>query len=87
MDLNCQDMKPSTEHVSAVGEKSPSGLVDSAQLFLNDTTFTTFTPEEEAALVRKVDWMVMPLMSAVYFLQFIDKNLSKFLLLDKIDRY
>jgi hypothetical protein len=53
--------------------------VDSALRFLHSEEASTehiITAVNERALVRKIDWMIMPLMSAVYFLQYIDKTLS-----------
>jgi len=35
---------------------------------------TEVTPQEEAALVRKIDWALLPLLSAVYGLQYLDKT-------------
>jgi len=34
----------------------------------------TYTPEEEAALLRKIDWHLLPLLCCVYGLQFLDKT-------------
>lgn len=34
---------------------------------------------DEKALVRKIDWMVVPIMFACYFLQYLDKSLRMFL--------
>jgi hypothetical protein len=52
--------------------------VDSALVFLNNAGDVAFTEDEERRLVRKVDWMLLPLLAAVYMLQFVDKNLSMF---------
>jgi hypothetical protein len=35
------------------------------------------TAEGEKALVRKIDWMIMPLMWSCYCLQYLDKTLGK----------
>jgi hypothetical protein len=70
-----EDVKPIAMEVSVVSEEK-SVLVDSALNFLREAGEPTFSLEEEKALVRKVDWMLMPLLAAVYFLQFVDKNLS-----------
>jgi hypothetical protein len=32
---------------------------------------------DEKALVRKIDWMIVPIMFACYFLQYLDKSLRK----------
>jgi len=34
----------------------------------------TATPEEERAVVRKIDMVVLPLMCFVFFLQYLDKQ-------------
>lgn len=36
------------------------------------------TPEDEKRLLRKIDWMIMPLMWACYCLQYLDKTLGNF---------
>lgn len=36
------------------------------------------SPEREKKLLRKIDWMVMPLLWGCYFFQFVDKSLSKY---------
>lgn len=33
---------------------------------------------DEKKLVRKIDWMVMPLMFLCYFLEYLDKSLCKY---------
>jgi hypothetical protein len=33
---------------------------------------------DEKALVKKIDWMIVPLMFACYFLQYMDKSLRTF---------
>ncbi|KZT57449.1 MFS allantoate transporter-like protein [Calocera cornea HHB12733] len=35
---------------------------------------TEITPEEEASLVRKIDWHILPLLCVVYGLQYLDKT-------------
>lgn len=32
---------------------------------------------DEKALVRKIDWMIVPIMFACYFLQYLDKSLRE----------
>ncbi|KEF57192.1 uncharacterized protein A1O9_07382 [Exophiala aquamarina CBS 119918] len=72
-----EDVKAAAKHIPVVdGEKV--GTVDSALTFLHSATVTMTSTEEEKRLVRKVDWMIMPLLSAVYLMQFIDKNLINF---------
>lgn len=53
-----------------------SGDVDEALKFLRDGGTATSTEINERALVRKIDWMMMPLMFCCYFLQYMDKTLS-----------
>ncbi len=69
--------KPIVREVSKIAEEKPA-FADSALSFLHEVGETTFTKDEEKKLVRVVDWMILPLLAAVYFLQFLDKNLSTF---------
>lgn len=59
-------------------ETSPvaSSKADAALDFLQSGDSVSFSEVEEKALVRKIDWMIVPLMWAVYFLQYLDKILS-----------
>jgi hypothetical protein len=70
------DTAGSKPTVSTAEKVEFAGDVDSALVFLNNAGDTTFTEDEERRLVRKVDWMLLPLLGAVYMLQFVDKNLS-----------
>ncbi|KAH8891611.1 MFS general substrate transporter [Thozetella sp. PMI_491] len=63
---------------TAIEVEDPGKQVDAALLFLQEAGDVSFTGEEEKALVRKIDLMVLPLLSIVYFLQFVDKNLINF---------
>jgi len=36
-----------------------------------------FSPEEERRLIRKVDWALLPLLSFLYLVSFIDRSNSK----------
>lgn len=67
-------LKPIADEVSNVTTLKSSG-VDSALTFLRDTGEISFTLEEEETLISKIDWILMPPLAAVYFLQFLDKNL------------
>lgn len=69
-------VRPTAEEVISVTALKPS-VVDSALTFLGDTDEVSFSLEEEKTLVRKIDWILMPPIAMVYFVQFIDKNLSK----------
>lgn len=54
-------------------EKLKHGEVDPALAFVNGEQ-VQFTPEEEAAVLRKIDWALMPLLCWIYALQFADKT-------------
>jgi hypothetical protein len=63
--------------VGSVGavDETPDG--DEALRFLkNQHAVGEMTAEEERSLVRKIDWMIMPLMWACYCLQYLDKTLG-----------
>lgn len=78
MDSIGSPVKPQISELSVVQEETKKpAQVDSALRFLHEAGTATHTPEEENALVRKIDWMIMPLASAVYFLQFMDKNIRE----------
>lgn len=54
--------------------------VDAALQFLRnkpDVVAGEATTVDEKKLMRKVDWMIMPLMFACYYLQYTDKTLCK----------
>jgi sugar phosphate permease len=53
---------------------------DAALAFLRDqhTHVVEFTAEQEKALVRKIDWRIVPLMWCCYFLQYLDKTLINY---------
>ena len=53
-----------------------SGDVDEALKFLRDGGLSSTADIDEKALLRKIDWMMMPLMFCCYFLQYLDKTLS-----------
>jgi hypothetical protein len=53
--------------------------VDEALQFLHANAATAHLTEiDEKRLMRKVDWMIMPLMFSVYYLQYTDKTLRTF---------
>jgi hypothetical protein len=77
-----RDASPSHEsniemgHVSTLEEPTKDG--DEALHFLkNQHDVGTLTPEDEKKLVRRIDWMVMPLMWGCYCLQYLDKTLGR----------
>lgn len=53
------------------------GKVDAALEFLHSEDTGNTVEISEKHLVRKIDWMIMPLMWAAYNLQYLDKVLSK----------
>lgn len=55
-----------------------TGKADAALEFLRTEDIAVLTEVDEKALVRKIDWMIMPLMWAAYNLQYLDKVLSVF---------
>jgi hypothetical protein len=62
--------------VGIVEETSKDG--DEALRFLkNQHAVGEMTAEDERKLVRKIDWMIMPLMWSCYCLQYLDKTLGK----------
>lgn len=64
--------------VGSVGiVEDPSHDGDEALRFLkNQHDVGELTAEEEKKLVRKIDWMIMPLMWSCYCLQYLDKTLG-----------
>ena len=57
---------------------SDSRRVDEALKFLDhdpNVSESDFPPVDDKKLMRKVDWMIMPLMFACYYLQYSDKTL------------
>lgn len=74
------------KHRSSVGQGSIDfevknglsvGKVDAALEFLHGENNAIAIEVDEKALVRKIDWMIMPLMWAAYNLQYLDKVLSR----------
>lgn len=54
------------------------GKADAALEFLRAEDTLDVAEIDEKTLVRKIDWMIMPLMWAAYNLQYLDKVLSRF---------
>jgi hypothetical protein len=50
--------------------------VDEALGFLEQNSDNDLPPVNDKKLMRRVDWMLMPLMFACYYLQYSDKTLS-----------
>ena len=61
------------------GKVIDSKQVDEALAFLDqsDVSEGTFSEVDDKKLMRKVDWTLMPLMFACYYLQYSDKTLSQ----------
>lgn len=62
--------------VEATQGALPSGKVDAALEFLRKEGTAEMSELDEKKLVRKIDWMIMPLMWGCYNLQYLDKVLS-----------
>lgn len=59
--------------------KLTSTNVDKALDFLNmEEQPEPLSPEAQKALVRKIDWMLIPLLGGVYLLNYLDKVLLNF---------
>ncbi|TPR08267.1 Sphingolipid long chain base-responsive protein PIL1 domain protein [Aspergillus niger] len=54
------------------------GQADAALEYLRAGEVATFSDVDEKKLLRKIDWMVVPLMWAIYFLQYLDKILINY---------
>lgn len=50
--------------------------VDAALDYLNHEDTTLMSEVDEKKLVRKIDWMIVPLLFLCYCLQYLDKTLS-----------
>ena len=62
-----------------VGKVNDVSHGDAALDFLRNTASTgPMTKEDEKKLLRKIDWMIMPLMWACYCLQYLDKTLINY---------
>lgn len=53
-----------------------AGNVDAALEFLQTENTAVMSEVDEKKLIRKIDWMIMPLMWMCYNLQYLDKVLS-----------
>ena len=51
---------------------------DAALDYLAHSAAAAMSPEQEKKLLRKIDWMIVPLMWCVYNLQFLDKTLINY---------
>lgn len=71
------DRVPSPPKAGAITDVAHA---DAALSFLRNTSTTIrpMTPEDEKRLLRKIDWMIMPLMWICYCLQYLDKTLINY---------
>lgn len=78
-DLESADLEsPRDSSPAEAGQVLHVNNADAALAFLNDeSTGREMTAEDEKKLVRKIDWMIMPLMWSCYCLQYLDKTLSE----------
>ncbi|KAJ5748599.1 uncharacterized protein N7511_010295 [Penicillium nucicola] len=60
------------------GDLISTGKADAALDFLRSEDVADLSEVDEKALVRKIDWMIMPLMWAAYNLQYLDKVLINY---------
>ena len=63
------------------GKLIDSKRVDEALHFLDDNRDVSdsgLSEVDDKKLIRKVDWMLMPIMFACYYLQYSDKTLSQY---------
>ncbi|KAF5662623.1 allantoate permease [Fusarium circinatum] len=68
---------PAAEHADHIDNITPVKETDKAALFLKEMSVTgpiIFTPEEEKAVLRKIDWRILPLILIAYFFQQLDKS-------------
>ena len=52
--------------------------VDAALVYLKNEGTAVMTEMDEKKLVRKIDWMIVPLMWCCYTLQYLDKTLINY---------
>ena len=79
-DLEAATSPPSPTGEPTKGTVEDASHADAALAFLRDNTSTIspMTDADEKKLLRKIDWMVMPLMWSVYCLQYLDKTLINY---------
>jgi hypothetical protein len=59
-------------------KQSPKNGDEALNFLKNAHDVRELTPEGEKKLVRKIDWMIMPLMWCTYCLQYLDKTLGTY---------
>lgn len=78
--MQAHDIPESSQVDEKVLEKSAYKDADKALEFLRingDSEEGTVVAIDEKALVKRIDWMIVPIMFACYFLQYLDKSLRK----------
>jgi hypothetical protein len=77
-DFKSGDTSPAPDSDVEIGiVEEPAKNGDEALRFLkNAHDVGELTPEGEKKLLRKIDWMIMPLMWCCYCLQYLDKTLG-----------
>lgn len=76
--MQASEMKESSHVDEKVPEKTAYRNADKALEFLRfneESEEGTVIAVDEKTLVRKIDWMIVPIMFACYFLQYLDKSL------------
>ncbi|KAI7083327.1 major facilitator superfamily transporter [Hortaea werneckii] len=72
-------VQPTGEPEDIIGEVRDVKNADAALDFLrSEGNVRPMMPEDEKKLLRKIDWMVMPLMWCCYCLQYLDKTLINY---------
>ncbi|KAI7348502.1 major facilitator superfamily transporter [Hortaea werneckii] len=72
-------VQPTGEPEDIIGEVRDVKKADAALDFLrSEGNVRPMLPEDEKKLLRKIDWMVMPLMWCCYCLQYLDKTLINY---------
>lgn len=73
------DSPPSRAPSPGIGEVTDIKNGDAALDFLrHEGSVAQMTAEDEKRLVRKIDWMIMPLMWCCYCAQYLDKTLINY---------
>ncbi|KAL1605847.1 hypothetical protein SLS59_002966 [Nothophoma quercina] len=79
--MQAREIKDPIQVDEKVPEKSAYKDADKALEFLrfnDEGEEGTVVAIDETALIRKIDWMIVPIMFACYFLQYLDKSLLNF---------
>ncbi|EOD53142.1 putative allantoate permease protein [Neofusicoccum parvum UCRNP2] len=77
-DIQGQAGKLDSERIEVVPQPSPDhnthGLDKAAQFLQQANKTVVVTPEENARIVRRIDWAILPILLTVYALQSLDKT-------------